>query len=263
MSGNAFGRLSQLSVTTACHGGQTTLENVYFTAPFKIMHPFYPPKRMQLMVLTASAGIMAGDQQQISYQIRAGSQVEVISQAFEKIHNMEGASASRTIQIKMEKNSLLVYHPQPAIPYKGSAFFSRLEAEIEPGSRLVLCDILTCGRKSSGESFAYRFYENLVQVKRSGHLIYRDYARFHPQEMDMWGMGMYEGYTHLLQLTLFGFHWDSSALSSLGDFLQECPHTTGAFTRLSDTDVAIRVLGNTAQELMDLSSQILSPLWES
>lgn len=66
MMNNQFGKLSKLHITTAYKEGKTIMEDVSFTAPFKIMHPFYEKKDfMTVMLLTASAGIMAGDRQEI------------------------------------------------------------------------------------------------------------------------------------------------------------------------------------------------------
>lgn len=37
---NPFGRVSQLNLKTEERDGKTILEDVYFTAPFKVMNPF-------------------------------------------------------------------------------------------------------------------------------------------------------------------------------------------------------------------------------
>ena len=63
---NQFGKLSKLHLTTAYREGKTIVEDASFTAPFKIMHPFYEKKDfMTVMLLMASAGVMAGDRQEI------------------------------------------------------------------------------------------------------------------------------------------------------------------------------------------------------
>ena len=46
------------------------------------------------------------------------------------------------------------------------------------------------------------FYHNLVEIRRGAALIYRDNTRYDPRLFDMAGVGMYEGYTHLLNLFL-------------------------------------------------------------
>ena len=72
MRENQFGKLSEFYLTAAYRDGRTVMEDVSFTAPFKVMHPFYEKKDvMTVMLLTASAGIMAGDRQEITGRISA------------------------------------------------------------------------------------------------------------------------------------------------------------------------------------------------
>ena len=57
MSENKFGKLSRLSLRTGLRNGKTIIEDVAFTAPYKIMNPF--PKKnggISVMPLCASAG---------------------------------------------------------------------------------------------------------------------------------------------------------------------------------------------------------------
>lgn len=71
------------------------------------------------MPLCASAGIMAGDSQEFSYHVKEG-RPEILSQSFEKIHKMDEGSASRTIEVQVDKNAALYYYPQPVIPFAQS-----------------------------------------------------------------------------------------------------------------------------------------------
>lgn len=41
--GNSFGKVSRLSLTAAVSEDRTILQDVRFTAPYKIMHPFRKP----------------------------------------------------------------------------------------------------------------------------------------------------------------------------------------------------------------------------
>ena len=60
---NQFGKTSELRITAEGTEGRTRLADVYFTAPFKVMEPFPLKGGLQVMLLSASAGVMAGDEQ--------------------------------------------------------------------------------------------------------------------------------------------------------------------------------------------------------
>ena len=129
---NKFGKISRISACAALKDGRTILEDLSFTAPYKIMMPFEKENGgIQIMPLCASAGIMAGDSQEFSYYVKEGADLEVLSQSFEKIHKMDEGSATRTIEVQVDKNATLYYYPQPVIPFAQSAFDSKMTIHVE------------------------------------------------------------------------------------------------------------------------------------
>ena len=179
---NPYGKVSRFSITAGTREGQTILEDFSYTSPFKIMQPF-PLKGggIQVMLLAASPGIMAGDLQEFSFHIKEGARTEFISQSYDKIHCMKEGKAGRHTSVFVEKGGTFFFHPQPMIPFKGSAFESTMDIRLEDeSSRFFMSEILSCGRYARGEAFAYRFYHNLVRIYRNGKLIYRDNTRYDP-----------------------------------------------------------------------------------
>ena len=80
MSKNQFGKVSTLSLDVDFKEEKTYLRDVSFTAPYKIMQPFPMEKGgIQVMLLSASAGIMEGDCQDFSFHIRSGARMEFFS----------------------------------------------------------------------------------------------------------------------------------------------------------------------------------------
>ena len=173
---NKFGKTSEVRLETELRDGKAVLSDVFFTAPFKVMLPFYLREDyMQVMVLSASAGIMEGDVQKFDIHVNPGTSLEYLSQAYEKIHKMKEGMARRETKIVVEPEAFLKYAPLPTIPFKDSAFENHLEIELkEKTSRLLFQEILSCGRAACGEAFAYRLYHNHVAVREEGKLIYLD-----------------------------------------------------------------------------------------
>ena len=194
MTANHFGKTSEMRIKASARNGRTILEDVYFTAPYKIMNPFEKEDGsggISVMPLCASAGIMAGDVQKFDYVVGPGADLEILSQSFEKIHKMDQGSASREIAIAVAAGGTLWYYPQPVIPFAGSAFDSKMEIHLaDITSKLFLLDILSCGRSVSGERFAYLRFGSKVQIYRGNKLVYRDNTRYEPAKMPMEGLGM-------------------------------------------------------------------------
>ena len=107
---NKFGKISRISACAALKDGRTILEDLSFTAPYKIMMPFEKENGgIQIMPLCASAGIMAGDSQEFSYHVKEGADLEVLSQSFEKIHKMDEGSAIPALTNEFLGQSLNFY----------------------------------------------------------------------------------------------------------------------------------------------------------
>lgn len=252
---NQFGKTSSVLIRSGFREGRTILEDVAFTAPYKIMAPFEKENGgIQVMPLCASAGIMKGDCQEFTYYIGKNSNLEILSQSFEKIHKMDGGCASRKIHIQVEANAVLSYYPQPVIPFADSAFDSDMEIHLaDETSHLFLLDIISCGRSAYRESFAYRRFSSKVRIYRGTKLIYRDNTRYEPSCMPMEGIGMYEGYTHMANIFLTD---SSDRQEGIWDLLESFPDCEGGVTRLASGDLALRVFGNRAQTLQNLAEQI-------
>lgn len=257
--GNSFGKVSQLRLTAAGRDGKTILQDIHFTAPYKIMHPFpQTDGSIRIILLSASAGIMAGDRQQFDLNILSGASAEFASQSYEKIHQMDESHAERSVHVHVASGASFCFHPQPTIPFAGSAFSIRTRIDLDDEtSRFRMCEIFSCGRVARQEFFAFRFYHSLTRIYRRGRLIYRDNTRYDPSVFDLGGLGMFESYTHLAGLFLSRPQNPAETLAQIRTFLKDQADVEGAATMLSDGDLVIRILGRRAQRLEDLSSQIL------
>ena len=262
MTINQFGKTSEMRIKASARDGKTILEDVYFTAPYKIMKPFEKEDGsggISVMPLCASAGIMAGDVQKFDYMVGSGADLEILSQSFEKIHKMDEGSASREICVEVAAGGSLYYNPQPVIPFAESAFDSKMEIRLADGtSKLFLLDILSCGRSVSGERFAYRRFGSKVEIYRGEKLVYRDNTRYEPEKMPMEGLGMYEGYSHMANIFLTtSDREDARELQEkIWRILEENPDCEGGVSQLASGDLAVRVFGNRAQVLQGIAEQI-------
>lgn len=287
---NKFGKVSRISACAALKDGKTILEDLSFTAPYKIMTPFEKENGgIQIMPLCASAGIMAGDSQEFSYHVKEGADLEILSQSFEKIHKMDEGSASRTIEVQVDKNAALYYYPQPVIPFAQSAFDSKMTIHLEDEtSKLFLLEIISCGRNAHEERFQYRRFSSKVLLYRGEKLIYRDNTRYEPDKMPLEGIGLYEGYTHMANLFLSKLcnrdnvdggketnidgmdikkQMNSSGTGRTSDrtaelqekiwqILDEDSEIDGGVTRLTTGDLALRIFGHRAQKLQQIAEKI-------
>lgn len=97
--------------------------SAYFTAPIKLGEPRTEGDRLQLMLMMASAGILAGDS--FSYDIRcqAGSRTLITEQSYTKLFDMgEAGLAKRVMSAALESGASLWYRPCALVPFRNSDF---------------------------------------------------------------------------------------------------------------------------------------------
>ena len=295
---NKFGRVSELRLLAERRGDKTVLADVRATMPFRVMHPFeapsaevlgtgsdadaaavlpdgLAPRAAQVMVMSASAGIMAGDLQRIDVAVEPGAALQVTTQAFDKVHRMgECESASRKTSLRVADGAFLDYSPQPMIPFADSAYAASTIVELEgAASRFVYQEVLSCGRVARGERFGYRSFRNHVRIDVAGAPVYVDNTLYEPSAMPMEEFGFYEGFSHLGNLVLVNCGVGEAAFLAARDYLREetgiigaaagspvgaaegSEAVAGGVTRLASGDVCVRLLGHRAQRVGDVLSR--------
>lgn len=252
---NRFNKTSTLSMQIRKGETRSLLDDVRFTAPFKVAAPFYDAQEhMRVMTMSVSAGIMAGDRQEIDITVACGARAEIGSQSFEKIHKMEpGTCAKRYTSLHVSSGAMLIYAPLPTIPFADSAFESITDIALEDATaQLFFSEILSCGRAARGERFAYRYYKTLTRVRLGDALVYSDNCMFDPSQVDMEGVCMFEGFTHFASFLRFGLTCNEALLSEVRQAIDSMPDCIGGASLLDNGALCVRALGNRAETLQTL-----------
>lgn len=257
---NNFGHTSELAIEVT----PKSVRHLYFTAPFKVMSPFKAQNFLQIMVVKVSAGLMAGDCEMITIKLEPHAKAEFMSQAFEKIHQMnDGGEAKREGHITVGDDATLYYAPLPVLPFADSAFRSSFVIDLESTtSRLFYSDVLACGRAARGEEFAYRLYESRLRIKRAGELIYVDNLHFAPAEdgVDMTGLTQYEGHSHLGTYLFVNLELTEDELREWVDEQLEGKDCLYGLTCFNEDAYALKVLSLGSEMLVNLQNAIKDKL---
>lgn len=224
---SAYPQKSLLRLSTRLCGGRSLVNNLFFTPPFKILSPFYEnyneaftlrklkQQRTIITMILVSAGIMAGDSQEIRLEVGDGCDVKLESQSFEKIHDMRGGHARRDSFMTVMPGAKLVYAPLPTIPFANSSFSNRTEVHLDSNSRLYYSDIFSCGRVGLNELFAFRFYESRLKVFMQDRLIFLDNMILDPAAGGLGGLCLFKDFTHYLSLVIIDSDFDIDSFKSV------------------------------------------------
>ncbi|MGN1303585.1 MAG: urease accessory protein UreD [Oscillospiraceae bacterium] len=239
--------MSELYLRAENNGGRTVISDSRFTSPIKIAKPFYRDDHTEVMMMTASAGILEGDRYDIGISAGKDTALKFTGQSYTKIFKAEKSGASQRIDISAEEGAKLLYMPCPVIPFGQSVFNSQTEIHLAENSRFAMCDILSCGRAAMNESFKFSSYRSRTAVYIGEKLKFLDNVRLAPEEAELSGIGFFEKHTHMGMLYVYGFDIDE---------LPEFDRIEAAVTK-AESGVCIRIAADSADEIVRFAEKAL------
>lgn len=187
---------SKLFLETVFSHGKTEIKDIYFTSPYKVMSPFVEGAHMELVQMSASAGMLSGDQFTLDMVFREHSDVTYLSQSYEKVFASKGEQTVKRMHMTVEEGARVCYMPYPMIPFAGSDFLGENQIHILKNASLLYCDIFSCGRVGMGEFFQMKCYRSRTKIWIENELVFADHTLLDPVHFCYQTMGMWDRYTH-------------------------------------------------------------------
>lgn len=240
--------MSRLFLRAENFNGKTVISDSFFTAPIKIAKPFYCDNYTEVMMMTASAGILEGDFYDIEIHATENTSLRLTGQSYTKIFRATEKGAFQKVKITVEKNASFIYFPMPVIPYGGSIFSSFTEVYLNEGCRFAMCDIISCGRKAMNEEFLFKSYRSRTAVYVNGKMKFLDNQKLIPEETDLKDIGFFEKYSVAGMLYIYGCQ---------NILIPQSETSEIAVTKAADGN-CIRIFSNSADETLKQLKWILA-----
>ena len=189
--------IGELHIKTGWKNGRTFLKSVYNTPPFKLadITSNRADQKLQLMIMSASPGILDGDKYNIKVELAEDTAVELGTQSYQRLFQMK-RGAAQTMDVYMADRSTFCFLPHPVVPHKSSSFSAHNRIFLSTDCTLIWGEVLTCGRQLNGETFSFARYHNKTELFLQGRLIVKENLFLEPATMNMSSIGQMEGYTH-------------------------------------------------------------------
>jgi urease accessory protein len=245
-------------------GGRSYLKDTYFTPPFRVADICVDRSDpvCYLMIQSSSPGILDNDHYDITVRASSGSHLQLRSQSYQRLYDMK-VGAQQDMRIDLEQGSRVSYIQHPIVPHENSSFSARNAVHMADDSVFTYGEIVTCGRKLSGELFRFTKFQNLTTVFHHGRLILKDNILLEPRAVDIHSVGMLEGYTH--QGTLMHIHTGGTELdveAALAQATMEAEEDiVFGISRPTPNILVLRVLGNGGEQLLSAFQSIDRAMW--
>jgi len=248
---------SELQINTAARESKTYLQHCYFTRPFKVADiSGQHAADLHLTLMSASPGILDGDEYDMKVYVAPGTSLHLYTQSYQRIFQMK-SGAKQVFSVHVGAGSSFYYLPHPSVPHENAVFTAVNKIRLEKDSRLLWGEIITCGRKLSGEIFRCRHFQSTTEVHCEGKLVFKDVTLLEPAQIPAGEMGQWEGYTHQASL-----YWQDSTVDMMEmagavyDLLSAEAGIRGGVSRTAAGALLVRVLGQGGEQLYQLFKKI-------
>lgn len=257
--------ICKLNVKVAQRQGKSFLKDAFVTQPFRIVPvgQYRRDNAEYLMMMSSSPGFLDGDDHRIQIEVEEGGKLQLQTQSYQRLFHMKDSSHQH-LKVNLAKNSNFSYVPHPIVPQTSATFFSKNEIQMEKDCFCIIGEIITCGRKLSGEEFKYNHFQNLIEIYAEDKLIMKDNVLLRPEEMPLSGLGLLEGFTH--QGTFICVNTQGLVLSDIIERFYDEFHETEAIefgiSALEHSGFIVRVLGIGGEQLFNMFKKMESFLWD-
>ena len=256
---------SSLVIKIEQRNGNSFLRDAYVTPPFRIVPvgQYKKDKAAYLMIMSSSPGLLDNDLHDIRINMDADTVLQLQTQAYQRLYNMKSGAAQHTT-LRMAAGSSFSYVPHPVVPQTEARFQSVNKIYMEDGCQVLWSDIVTCGRKMSGEEFKYHSFQTRTEVYLNQKMVVKDNVLLSPKVMPVSGMGMFEGYTHQGSMLFYSAkNIDvNTYIDRIYENYQSAKGIVFGISALKENGFMIRVLGNGAEQLYKIFKEIENVLWE-
>lgn len=242
---------AHLHIQTAYRNGITSLQQCYYTPPFKVANITEDKQAgpLHLMLMCSSPGVLEGDNYQVKINIAEGGHLQLHTQSYQRLFNMK-TGARQSMEVYVQKNASFIYIPHPAVPHKQSVFTTHNKIYLQENTRLIWGELLTCGRKLNGEQFDFVKYHSITDIYLNGRLVIKENLLVQPGITNVHAIGQWEGHSHQASLIILDKpETITQVYETINNYLQQQKELTAGISSLSNTGIIIRLLGHKAEQL--------------
>lgn len=212
-------RQAELRAAVGLVGGGSELVSRYHTSPLKIAKTFKLGRQLAVVQMDGSPGMLAGDRYTFDWRLEENARLYATNQAYTRVHP-SGDGDQRLVQrFELARGAVLEWMPEPIMLFRGARLYAETEVTLASGSVCMISEIVSPGRLSRGESFAYASYDNRLSVRLDGELIHYQRQRWEPDRLPIPSAGCFGDATHVGAFYVFSDRAGADAAARLRERL--------------------------------------------
>lgn len=166
--------------------GRTRLADLHQAVPLRVLFPTPEPGEPPIAaVVNTAGGLAGGDAVRLSVTMAPGTLATISTPSAEKIYRSLGPRTRVEARLSVDTGAALEWIPQETILFDGARLERRIEADLAPGARLIMAEMLVFGRHARGETLDHGSLLDAWRLRRAGALVWADGLALGPDPFAM------------------------------------------------------------------------------
>lgn len=140
---------------TARHDGGATRIQARHEGPLRLLKTLYPegPGVAHAVLVHPPGGLVGGDRLDIRLDVLTGAHLLVTTPAATRFYRSIAGEAAQVVHARIAAGATLEWVPLETLAYPGCEARNEGRFELEPGARLLACEVLGLGLPAAGQPF--------------------------------------------------------------------------------------------------------------
>ena len=167
---------ARLALAFARVQDRTVMTHREHRGPLVVQKSLHPegPGVCQCVIVHPPAGIAGGDRLSLDVAVGREAFAQLTTPGATKWYRSAGSSASQSLQVRIEEGAILEWLPQGTIVYDGAIARNETRIELAHTSTFIAAEIVSLGRRASGERFRCGQWRQCFDIVRDGALIWSE-----------------------------------------------------------------------------------------
>lgn len=163
----------RLSVKPGPRG--SAVDGLRMSGSLKLVFPRPHSDALDAVIVNTAGGVTGGDSFTTEAEAAPGTRLTLTTQAAERAYRATGDEPGRiSTRLVLGAGAGLDWLPQETILFEGANLSRRLRVDLAPDARFLMVEPVVFGRAAMGEELRAARFDDRVEIRREGALIWRD-----------------------------------------------------------------------------------------
>jgi urease accessory protein len=240
---------AELDLSFARREGETVLRRNQHRGPLQVQKALYPEGKetCHIAILHPPGGVAAGDRLYIRASLNERSRALLTTPGATKWYRSEGSCASQQAHFSLGEDAVLEWLPRESILFDGANIRMELNVELGLGARYFGWDILSFGRRASGESWGRGRLNMQTNIWGAGCLLWSEVADIDARSGFAASPVGLSGFTVCGTFLVAGYDIDALVLRGCREVIPPAAESRTGITRVPGVLIA-RYLGDSTED---------------